>query len=64
MKNKIEFIYLIPFAIYSFISLAGGSELIQLSDFVKIVLYGILILLYGVKIILDKNSIKCLILYF
>lgn len=63
MEKKKELIYLIPFIIYCFICLAGGSELIHLSNVVKIILYAIIILFYGVKVLLDKNSVKILILY-
>lgn len=63
MKINKERLYIIAFTLFCFISLAGGSILLKLSDSVKVILYLIIIACFGLKILLDKVNIKILFLY-
>lgn len=63
MIKKGELLYLTAFIIYCLIALSSGSVLIKISDFIKIILYLAIIILFSIKIILDKNKIKALIIY-
>lgn len=63
MKINKETLYIIAFALFCFISLSGGSIIIELSDIVKIILYLIIIICFVLKILLDKISIKTILIY-
>lgn len=63
MKIRNETIYLIAFSLYCFMALTGGSELILLNDTVKIAIYGIIIILLGLKFITQHISIKKILIY-
>lgn len=64
MKTKSkEIIYLIAFALYCFMALSGGSELIVLNSIFKTIIYGIIILLLGYKVVVEGLSIKEILIY-
>ena len=64
LKKRKEILYFIPFALFCFIALSGGSTILQLNDSIKIILYLIIMLLFGLKILIDKLSKKEAIIYF
>ena len=62
-KNNNDILYIIPFSLYCFMSLSGGSRLIELGNSIKIILYAIIILLFGIKIVISKLSIREICIY-
>lgn len=62
-KNNNDILYIIPFSLYCFMSLSGGSRLIELDNSIKIILYTIIILLFGIKIVINKLSLREICIY-
>lgn len=65
-KYRYDVLYLIAYALLCFMTLSGGSQLIKISEEIKLILYSVIIILFSIKIILNgitKKEIIILVLF-
>lgn len=65
-KSRYDVLYLIAYTLLCFMTLSGGSQLIKISEEIKLILYSVIIILFSIKMILTgitKKEIIILVLF-